>query len=126
MKINGLLTAAFLIATLVTIRVAAQSANRCPELPGKPTVQPNSGILEDDPRRPVEKIAKDLGVTPEQFRTAFKKVHPAPRGERPTEAQREANRQTLSKALGVAPEKLDAVMDKYRPEGNGKEWGVRR
>ena len=50
-------------------------------------------------------------MTPEQFREAFKKVRPAPRGELPTESQRKA----LSEALGVSPERLDAVMDKYRP-----------
>jgi hypothetical protein len=72
---------------------------------------------DDDHGRPVEQIAHDLGVTPEQFREAFKKVKPAPHGERPTEAQREANRKVLSESLGVSPEKLDEVMDKYRPEG---------
>ena len=71
----------------------------------------------EDGGRPVELIAKELGVTPEQFREAFKKVHPAAKGERPTDAQRQANRTALSQALGVSPEKLDAVMDKYRPEG---------
>ena len=58
-----------------------------------------------------------LGVTPEQFRSAFSKVTPAPQGQRPTEAQREANRKILSQSLGVSPERLDEVMDKYRPEG---------
>jgi len=72
---------------------------------------------DDDHGRPVEKIAKELGVTPEKFREVFKKVKPAPRGQQPTEAQREANRKVLSEGLGVSPEKLDQVMDKYRPEG---------
>lgn len=67
--------------------------------------------------RPVEAIARDLGVTPDQFRAAFAKVTPAPRGQRPTPEQRARNRQILSQALGVSPEKLDQVMDKYRPEG---------
>ncbi|MFG0249474.1 MAG: hypothetical protein ACF8OB_11360 [Phycisphaeraceae bacterium JB051] len=70
-----------------------------------------------DHGRPVEAVAKELGVTPEQFREAFKKVTPAARGTEPTEAQRKHNRQVLSEALGVDPQKLDAVMDKYRPEG---------
>jgi uncharacterized tellurite resistance protein B-like protein len=65
----------------------------------------------------VAKVAAELGVTPEQFREAFKKVTPAPKGQLPTEAQREANRKVLSESLGVSPEKLDQVMDKYRPEG---------
>lgn len=84
-----------------------------------------AGLPPEDHGRPVAKIAADLGVTAEQFREAFKKVQPAPRGERPTEAQRQANRTALSKALNVSPEKLDAVMDKYRPEGNGRELGVK-
>ncbi len=72
---------------------------------------------DQDHGRPVEKVAKELGVTPEQFRAAFAKVTPAAQGQRPTEAQREANRVALSQALGVSPERLDEVMDKYRPEG---------
>lgn len=74
-------------------------------------------MQDRDHGRPVELIARDLGVTPEQFRAAFEKVRPAARGEQPTEVQRQANRKVLSETLGVAPEKLDAVMDKYRPEG---------
>lgn len=70
-----------------------------------------------DGDRPVEAIARDLGVTPEQFRAAFSRVQPAPKGQRPTPEQRARNRQVLSEALGVSPEKLDKVMDKYRPEG---------
>ena len=71
----------------------------------------------EDHGRPVDAIAKELGVTPEQFRAAFKQVHPAGRGEQPTEEQRVANRTALATALGVSLEKLDEVMDKYRPEG---------
>jgi Spy/CpxP family protein refolding chaperone len=82
---------------------------------------------DDDKGRPVEKIAKELGVTPEQFREAFKKVTPAPKGQLPTKAQRESNRKILSEALGVSPERLDEVMDKYRPEGpNEKKDGKRK
>lgn len=67
--------------------------------------------------RPVELIARDLGVTPEKFRAAFAKVTPAPRGTRPTHAQKEYNRNVLLRELGVTQEKLNEVMDKYRPEG---------
>lgn len=90
-----------------------------------PGVNPPANPPPDDHGRPVDQVAADLGVTPAKFREAFKKVQPAPKGERPTEAQRAANRIALSQALGVSPEKLDAVMDKYRPEGPGKEWGVK-
>ncbi len=75
------------------------------------------GAMQDeDHGRPVEQIAQDLAVTPEQFREAFKQVHPAGRGQRPTEAQLQNNHKVLAAALGVSIEKLDAVMDKYRPE----------
>ena len=80
--------------------------------------RPMHGEMQDDDHgRPVEKIAKDLGVTPEQFREAFKKVRPAAKGQRPTEEQLRNNHQILARELGVSIEKLDAVMDKYRPEG---------
>jgi hypothetical protein len=85
----------------------------------RPDQPPPRDRVDADPDhgRPVELIARDLGVTPEAFREAFKRVRPAPRGERPTHEQREQNRRVLSEALGVAPEKLDEVMDRYRPEG---------
>lgn len=77
------------------------------------------GAQDEDHGRPVALVARDLGVTPEQFRAAFRKVHPAGAGQEPTEAQRRANRKALSESLGVSPERLDAVMDKYRPGGRG-------
>jgi transposase-like protein len=88
--------------------------------PGAPMMPPPPGVdgaCDSDHGRPVEAVARELGVTPQQFREAFKNVMPAPRGEEPTDEQRLRNRQVLAKALGVDPEKLDAVMDKYRPEG---------
>ena len=84
-----------------------------PPPPGEQTSQ------EEDHGRPVALVARDLGVTPEQFRAAFRKVHPAGAGQEPTEGQREANRAVLAGSLGVSPERLDAVMDKYRPGGRG-------
>lgn len=80
---------------------------------------------DEDHGRPVALIARDLGVTPEQFRAAFRKVHPALAGQQPTEAQRRQNRKVLSETLGVSPERLDAVMDKYRPGGRGDNWPPR-
>ena len=74
---------------------------------------------DDDGGRPVELVARDLGVTPEKFREVFRKVKPAGPGQQPTEAQRRENRKILSEGLGVSPEKLDQVMDKYRPGGRG-------
>ena len=57
---------------------------------------------DPDHGRPVELVARDPGVTPEQFREAFKKVRPAPRGELPTESQRKANRKARAEARRVA------------------------
>jgi hypothetical protein len=74
---------------------------------------------DEDHGRPVALVARELGVTPEQFRAAFRKVRPAGPGQEPTEAQRRANRKVLAEGLGVSPERLDAVMDKYRPGGRG-------
>jgi hypothetical protein len=88
--------------------------------PGSPPGPPEDGPPppdDDDHGRPVEAVARELGVTPEKFREVFKKVRPAGPGQRPTEAQRIRNRKILSEGLGVSPEKLDEVMDKYRPGG---------
>ncbi|WP_435019847.1 hypothetical protein TA3x_001510 [Tundrisphaera sp. TA3] len=74
---------------------------------------------DEDRGRPVEAVARELGVTPDQFRAAFRKVTPARPGEEPTREQRQKNRKALSEALGVSPERLDEVMDKYRPGGRG-------
>ena len=38
---------------------------------------------DEDHGRPVALVAKELGVTPEQFRAAFRKVHPAGAGQQP-------------------------------------------
>jgi hypothetical protein len=87
---------------------------------GPPGVSQNGGRTDDrDHGRPVELVARELGVTPDQFREAFKKVHPAGAGQEPMQEQRQANRKALSEALGVSPEWLDEVMDKYRPGGRG-------
>ena len=60
---------------------------------------------------PVELIAQDLGITPEQFEAAAHKLpRPVP-GHPPTEAQKKS----LAMALNVSVEKLDSVMEKYRP-----------
>ncbi len=93
---------------------------------GAVSVQAQSPLPQDeDHGRPVAQVAKELGVTPEQFRAAFRKVHPAGAGQQPTEAQRQANRKVLSESLGVSPERLDQVMDKYRPGGRGNNGPAR-
>jgi hypothetical protein len=74
-------------------------------------------VEDEDHGRPVEQVAKELGVTPAKFREVFRKVRPAAPGTQPTEAQRRQNRKVLSEGLGVSPERLDEVMDKYRPGG---------
>ncbi|MES2459926.1 MAG: hypothetical protein V4671_05025 [Armatimonadota bacterium] len=100
------------------------SRQRTPGDRPPPPRGPRSGPDEDH-GRPVELVARELGVTPAQFREAFRKVHPAGPGQEPTHAQRVANRKILSESLGVSPERLDAVMDKYRPGGRGTN-GPRR
>jgi hypothetical protein len=100
---------------------AAKKGDRRPGPPGEgpPGPPPREADDDEDHGRPVEAIAKELGVTPEKFREVFKKVRPAGPGQQPTEAQRRRNRKILSEGLGVSPEKLDEVMDKYRPGGRG-------
>jgi hypothetical protein len=70
--------------------------------------------VQQDGGWPVAQIATELGVTPEQYREAFNKVRSANAGARPTDEQRRANRRALAATLGVSPERLDEVMDKYR------------
>jgi EF hand len=88
--------------------------------PGPPPGGPGGPAPDDeDHGRPVEQVARELGVTPEKFREVFRNVRPAGPGRQPTEAQRQRNRKVLSEGLGVSPERLDEVMDKYRPGGRG-------
>ncbi|CAF0982080.1 unnamed protein product [Adineta ricciae] len=77
-------------------------------------------FLQNDPKRPVADIARDLGITADQFVACFNGVTPAPRGSKPTDDQVHANKQHLLSCLqqanpSITNEKLDAVMDKYRP-----------
>ena len=80
-------------------------------------------MLTNDPKRPVAEISRDLNVTPEQFAACFSNVRPTPGGERPESAARvQANKQVLLPCLrkanpAITNEKLDAVMDRYRPGG---------
>jgi len=60
---------------------------------------------------PIDLIAQDLGITPEQFDAARNQVPPPPHGQPPSEA----HKRQFATALNVSVEKLDTVMEKYRP-----------
>ena len=83
----------------------------------------NPPILKNDPKRPVNRISHDLGVTPDQFVKCFDKVHPTPGGARPESSARvRANKAVLLPCLQRANPRitndfLDQVMDRYRPGG---------
>jgi hypothetical protein len=79
-------------------------------------------VLRDDPKRPVDKISKDLGIQPEQFRQCFANVSPAPAGQRPESDRTHANKAVLLSCLQkanqtITNDSLDTVMDRYRPGG---------
>ena len=85
-----------------------------------------SGVMRDDPNRPVNAISKDLGVTPDQFRACFSNVNPAPRGSMPEGNQKHANKAVLLNCLqkanpSITNSSLDQVMDRYRPGGRAAQ-----
>jgi hypothetical protein len=60
---------------------------------------------------PIALIARDLGTTPEQFQQVADRFLPrCPHGP-PTEAQKKQ----VATTLNVSVERLDTVMEKYRP-----------
>jgi len=61
---------------------------------------------------PIELIAQDLGTTPEAFRRAAHRFLPRPPMGPPTEAQK----RQVAAVLDVSVERLDSVMEKYRPD----------
>ncbi len=78
-------------------------------------------LNRNDPNRPSDKIAADLGVTESEFTACFWNVNPdmdhAPNGD----TQR-ANKSILLPCLQqanpeISNDMLDTVMDRYRPEG---------
>lgn len=80
------------------------------------------GMMKNDSKRPVGAISRDLGITEEQFVECFSDVNPAPPGQHPSGERQHANKDILLPCLqkynsSITNEKLDAVMDKYRPEG---------
>ena len=85
-----------------------------------------TGVMRDDPNRPVNKISRDLGVTPEQFRVCFSNVNPAPHGSMPEGNQKHANKSVLLSCLqksnpSITNDSLDQVMDRYRPGGRAAQ-----
>lgn len=78
-------------------------------------------IADNDPNRPTDRIAADLGIEEVVFIECFKPVNPEP-GKYPSGAQQRANKALLLPCLqranaAITNDRLDAVMDKYRPEG---------
>lgn len=103
------LTTTSLIATMCAILVTAG------------VVSANAAQLRNDPNRPTDKISADLGVTEDQFITCFWNVNPEQNG-RPSGAKQRENKAILLPCLqeanaSITNDKLDSVMDKYRPEG---------
>ena len=85
-----------------------------------------TGVLRDDPHRPVNAISKDLGVTPDQLRSCFSNVNPAPRGGMPEGKQKHANKAVLLSCLqqanpSITNDSLDQIMDRYRPGGRAAQ-----
>ena len=107
------------IIWILTASIAASTAI------AQPSLTP-SGVMRDDPNRPVEKISRDLGVTPDQFRVCFSNVNPAPRGSMPEGNQKHANKAILLSCLqkanpSISNDSLDRVMDRYRPGGRAAQ-----
>lgn len=78
-------------------------------------------LMRADPNRPTDKIAADLGVTEDEFIACFWNVNPDP-DHAPDGSTQRANKAILLPCLQKAnPEitndRLDKVMDSYRPEG---------
>lgn len=76
-------------------------------------------LLRNDPKRPTDKIAADLGIEQAQFIACFASVEPAA-DHAPSGARQRANKAVLLPCLQKAnPEitnaRLDRVMDRYRP-----------
>lgn len=103
------------VASIVLVAVAIPAFAQQPP--------PPPPMLTNDPKRPVAAIARDLNVTQEQFVACFENVRPTPGGARPeSQARVQANKQVLLPCLqranpAITNDKLDAVMDRYRPGG---------
>jgi hypothetical protein len=78
-------------------------------------------LADNDPNRPTDRIAADLGIEEVVFIECFKPVNPEP-GKYPSGARQRANKALLLPCLqranpAITSDRLDAVMDRYRPEG---------
>lgn len=88
-------------------------------------------MLRNDPKRPINEISRDLGITPKQFVECFNNVNPRPGGNRPESGERvQANKQVLLPCLqkanpSITNDSLDTVMDRYRPGGREAQVPVR-
>jgi len=76
---------------------------------------------DNDPNRPTREIASELDIEEAAFIDCFQPVIPEP-GKNPTGARQRANKAILLPCLqranpSITNDRLDAVMDKYRPEG---------
>jgi len=76
---------------------------------------------DQDPNRPTDKIAADLDIEEAVFIECFQPVNPEP-DKFPSGAEQRANKAILLPCLqeanpAISNERLDRVMDKYRPEG---------
>ncbi|RTR15696.1 hypothetical protein EJ903_22690 [Azospirillum griseum] len=87
-------------------------------------------LLKNDPKRPTALVARDLGVSQEQFIACFANVNPSPQGTRPTSERVHANKAVLLSCLQranptITNDGLDTVMDRYRPGGREAQMPVR-
>lgn len=78
-------------------------------------------LADRDPNRPTDKIAADLDIKEAVFIKCFDPVQPEP-GKHPNREKQRENKAILLPCLqaenpAITNERLDAVMDKYRPEG---------
>lgn len=80
-----------------------------------------AALADRDPNRPTDKIAADLNVTEAVFLACFDPVDPAA-NKAPSGARQHMNKAKLLPCLqranpSITNARLDAVMDRYRPEG---------
>jgi len=71
-----------------------------------------SGLRGEPQGPPIGLIAQDLGTTPEHFQQVADRFLPRYPAAPPTEAQK----RQIATALDVSVERLDSVMEKYRPD----------